>query len=122
MSPSNPTRRDDGIHEMYGQHCYRAMAVATIEATVLDAADSIFLPAHYTLGDVVVHEGKPFALTELVSYEGLYCQAVDPRDRIVAHGVVEQVDDASCRLVVGAAGHSDGGFLRLFRAGSRSTP
>jgi len=125
----HPTRRDDEIDETYGQHTYRALGVATIEAQVMDAEDSIFLPARYALRDVVVREGRslrPFdkaqgglrsgqawEIATLVSFEGLYCQAADPGDRIVARGVVEQVDDGSCRLVVGAAGLPDGGYLKL---------
>lgn len=98
------------IQEAYGQHHYRAVGVATIEATVVDATDGIFLPAGYALADIVLGEGQQRQITELVSYEGLYCQAVDPGDRIVARGEVEQVDGGPCRLVVGAAGLSDGGF------------
>jgi predicted nucleotidyltransferase len=133
----HPTRRDDEIDETYGQHTYRALGVATIEAQVMDAEDSIFLPAHYALADVVVREGRFLRsfdpstklragsaqdrlglgqapqITELISYEGLYCQAVDPGNRIVARGVLEQIDDGPCRLVVGAAGLPDGGFMRL---------
>ncbi len=108
----HPIRRDEEIQEAYGQHHYRAVGIATIEATVVDATDSIFLPASYAVADVVLREGQERQITELVSYEGLYCQAADPGDRIVARGVVEQVDEGSCRLVLGAAGPSDGGFLQ----------
>ncbi len=108
----HPTRRDDEIQETYGQHRYRSVGVATIEATVADGADSIFLPACYTLADVRIREGGHWPITELVSYEGLYCQAADRGDRIVASGVIEQVDDGPCRLVVGAAGLPDGGFVK----------
>ena len=110
----HPTRRDEEIQEAYGQHRYRAVGVATIEATVADAADSIFLPACYALADVTIREGAQRQIMELVSYEGLFCQAADPGDRIVASGVIEQVDDGPCRLVVGAAGLLDGGFLKPF--------
>ncbi len=109
----HPTRRDEEIQEAYGQHRYRAVGVATIEATVADAADSIFHPACYALADVTIREGGQWPIMGLVSYEGLYCQAADPGDRIVASGVIEQVDDGPCRLVVGAAGLSDGGFLKV---------
>ena len=112
----HPTRRDDEIQEAYGQHRYRSVGAATIEATVADAADSIFLPACYTLANVSFREGQQWQMTELVSYEGLYCQAADRGDRIVASGAVEQVDDGPCRLVVGAAGLPDGGFLKRLRA------
>jgi predicted nucleotidyltransferase len=117
----HPTRRDDEIDESYGQHTYRALGVATIEAKVVDAKDASFLPSCYALADVVVREGgflrqgsgQAPGVTTLVSFEGLYSEAVDRGDRIVARGVVEQIDDGLCRLVVGAAGLSDGGYLKL---------
>jgi predicted nucleotidyltransferase len=118
----HPTRRDDEIQEVYGQRHYRTVGVATIEATVVDATDSIFLPAHYTLADVVIREQQQLQITEVISYEALYCQAADPGDRIVARGVVEQVDDGPCRLVLGAAALSDGGSLRLRRTHSQPAP
>lgn len=96
--------------------------VATIEATVVDATDSIFLSAHYTLADVVIREQQQLQITEVISYESLYCQVADPGDRIVARGVVEQVDDGPCRLVLGAAGLSDGGSLRPRRTYSQPAP
>ena len=111
----HPTRWDDETVETYGQHRYRAVGVARIEATVADAADSIFLPACYTLANVSFREGQQRQMTEVISHEGLYCQAADRGDRIVAYGAVEQVDDGRCRLVVGAAGLPDGGFLKLLR-------
>ncbi|MBI3779613.1 MAG: DUF1464 family protein [candidate division NC10 bacterium] len=96
--------------------------VATIEATVVDATDSIFLSAHYTLADVVIREQQQLQITEVISYESLYCQVAEPGDRIVARGVVEQVGDGPCRLVLGAAGLSDGGSLRPRRTYSQPAP
>lgn len=111
----HPTRRDDEILECYGRHQYTPIGIATIEATVADASDSIFLPASYALADVAIHEGRHWDIAELVSFEGLYCEAAGPGDRIAARGVVEQVDHGSCRLVVGTTGLPDGGFLRPIR-------
>jgi hypothetical protein len=111
----HPTRRDDEIGEEYGSVAYRPVGVATVEATVADASDSIFLPARYALGDVTVREGPPCDLRELISYEGLYCHAADAGDRIVARGMIEQIDQGPHRLVVGAAGVADGGYITLLR-------
>jgi len=108
----HPTRRDDEILESYGRHQYTSVGVATIEATVADASDSIFLPASYALADVAIREGQRWDITKLVSFEGLYCEAADRGDRVAARGAVEQVDRGPCRLVVGAAGLADGGFVR----------
>lgn len=111
----HPTRRDDEILEAYGDRRYRPVGSATIEATVSDARESLFLPAVYRLADVAFKEGGPFPVEELVCFEGLYCQIADPGDRILACGGVEEEAGGSCRLVVGSAAIRDGGFVRVQR-------
>mgnify|MGYP005847841985 CR=1 FL=1 len=116
----HPTRRDDEITEEHGDRRSKSVSVATIEATVVDATESLFLPAVYSLTDVKVVEacpelaegGVPFKIQELHSFEGLYGQIADPGDRILARGEVEEVNGESYRLVVGSASSPDGGFVR----------
>ncbi len=111
----HPIRREEEIQEAYGQSHYRAAGSPRSRQpwSMLPTASSCGPATRWP--DVVLRKGQRRQITELVSYEGLYCQAVDPGDRIVARGVVEQVDEGSCRLVVGAAGLSDGGFLKPLR-------
>jgi len=51
----------------------------------------------------------------LVSFEGLYCNAADPGDRIVARGEVETATGAAQGLILGAASLPDGGFVTVTR-------
>jgi predicted nucleotidyltransferase len=113
----HPTRADGEIHEEYGDRRYRARGAATIEATVVEASEALFLPAIYRLGDVRGIEGAASDVETLVSFEGLYCDAADPGDRILARGHVETATGAAPRLVVGAASLTDGGFVKISQRG-----
>ncbi|MFN3475974.1 MAG: nucleotidyltransferase domain-containing protein [Candidatus Methylomirabilales bacterium] len=125
----HPIRRDEEITEEYGGHRSRSVGAATIEATVTDATESLFLPAVYRLTDVKVVEacpepvegGSPFKIQELHSFEGLFGQIADPGDRILARGVVEEVN-GSYRLVVGSASLPDGSFIRKISQRSAKSP
>jgi hypothetical protein len=109
----HPTRSDEEIREAYGGHRWRKVGVATIEAVVADATESIFLPAVYRVADVRFLDGEPREIREVISFEGLYCQAAEPGERVVAAGEVEEDENRACRLVVGAAGAPGGGSIRL---------
>ncbi len=111
----HPTRLDDEIREGYGHHRYRGIGLATIEATVTDATESIFLPAVFGVDDVTFIEGRSRRVREVISFEGLYCHVADQGDRILAAGHVEEREDGSCRLVVGSAALRDGGFMLRVR-------
>jgi len=111
----HPTREDGEILEEYGDRRYEARGAATVEATVVETSEALFLPAIYRLDDVRVIEGAASDVETLVSFEGLYCNAADPGDRIVARGEVETATGAAPRLVVGAASLPDGGFVKVTR-------
>jgi predicted nucleotidyltransferase len=105
------TRRDSELSEVYGQRRYQLMGVATIDATIRDASESLFLPAVYALSDARSEEGTPVPVGSLVSYEGLFADFADAGDRIRARGGLEQISDGSSRLVVGTAALPDGGWI-----------
>jgi len=111
----HPTRSDAEIGETYGAHRYRAAGVLTIEATLADTREAMFLPAAYGLTEVVTRTGEASPIAELVSHEGLFGDFGDPGDRIVARGAVEVRDGVPHRLVLGAAAVPDGGSLTLLR-------
>jgi len=111
----HPTREDGEILEEYGDRRYEARGVATIEATVAEVSDALFLPAIYRLAEVQIIEGDASDIGTLVSFEGLYCNAADPGDRILARGQVETADGIAPRLLVGTAGLQDGGFVKVYR-------
>jgi predicted nucleotidyltransferase len=109
----HPTRTDAEIGEEYGRERYRTLGSATIEASVTDATESIFLPAVYRVAGAVDAGGAPVPVAEVVSFEGLYGQLADRGDRVLASGQLEQRQDGACRLVVGSAGPGGGGFIRV---------
>lgn len=113
----HPTRANGEIREAYGDRRYEAKGAATVEATVLETSEALFLPAIYRLGDVRCVEGAANDVETLVSFEGLYCDAADPGDRILARGQVETATGAAPRLVVGAASLKDGGFVKIVHKG-----
>jgi predicted nucleotidyltransferase len=111
----HPTRSDGEIAEAYGEHRYRAVGPATVEATVSDATESVFLPAVYRVADVRVLEGASHPVSEICSFEGLFCQIADAGDRIVATGGLEAREDGAGRLIVGTAAVPGGGAIRVLR-------
>lgn len=120
----HPTRRDEEIREEYGDHIYRDRGVVRVTATVMDASESMFLPAIYRLADVTILERDiegavgDIAVGEIVSYEGLYCEVADAGDKIEAHGKLEQIDDGqSYRLVVGAMMLKGEGYIKPLLGG-----
>ena len=111
------TRTDDEITEVYGERIFRGQGAAEIEATVTNSSGSLFLPAVYRVNDVKVLSGDPAGcqVDEIVSYEGLYCDAADAGQSIRAHGKLETVNGELRRLVVGTTGVPGGGSIRLTR-------
>jgi len=99
----HPTRTDAEITEQYGEHIYRGRGAARIQAVVVEAGESLFLPAVYRVGDVRVLDGAPEAVEvrEVVACEGLYCDVADAGQEIEALGKLESVDGEPRRLVIG---------------------
>ncbi|MCR4408294.1 MAG: hypothetical protein NUW24_15475 [Anaerolineae bacterium] len=104
----HPTRRDEEIREQYGDHIYRGRGAMRIAATVIDASESMFLPAVYHIANVTILERSvedligEVEITEIVSYEGLFCEVAETGDEVEVYGKLEQIDDGrTCRLVVG---------------------
>jgi predicted nucleotidyltransferase len=111
----HPTRSDEEITEAYGEARYRAIGPATVDATVTDATESVFLPAVYRVADVRVVEGEARAVGEIRSFEGLFCQLADRGDWVRATGRLEAREDGVARLVVGTAAVPGGGVMRVLR-------
>jgi predicted nucleotidyltransferase len=111
------TRTDEEITEVYGDHIYRGQGPAEIEAVVSDSQESLFLPAVYRVQDVRVLSGGPTArqVSEIVAYEGLYCDVATAGEAVRAHGKLESVNENPYRLVVGTTGIPGGGYIRPIR-------
>ena len=79
--------------------------------------NSIFLPAIYRVAEVQVLEGEPAAaeVSEVVPYEGLFCDIADAGQAVEVYGKLETVNSAPQRLVVGATQPASG-TIRPLRA------
>jgi predicted nucleotidyltransferase len=111
----HPTRADEEIREGYGDRRYAPLGRAVVEARVTDAGEAMFLPAVYRVADVRWLEGPPGPLDEVVSFEGLYCDAAESGERILVTGHLEAEQVGGRRLVVGSGFLPDGGTLRVLR-------
>ena len=111
----HPTRADSEIHEAYGDRWWSSLGRAVVEARVTDAAKAMFVPAVYWVADVRWIEGEPGPLEQVVAFEGLYCNAAERGERILATGHLEGERGGGRRLVVGSGFLPDGGGLRVVR-------
>ena len=138
----HPTRRDHEIKEDYGSLTYKAEGIAKIRAIVVDAGESIFMPAVYKISDVEMLEGNEetqprssihhlageardvemlegnektrHLIKEIVSYEGLYRDVVDSNQKVEARGKLESVNNQSryYRLVIGTTMLDGEGYIK----------
>jgi predicted nucleotidyltransferase len=109
----HPTRADGEIRETYGDRRWTPLGRAVVEARVVDAGESLFLPAVYRVADVRWLEGGPGQLDEVVSFEGVYGGAAEEGEVILVTGHLEAERAGARRLVVGSGFLPDGGSLRV---------
>jgi uncharacterized protein len=100
----HPTRDDGEISETYGDNIYTRIGQVTGTATVMDSSESIYLPASYRISRCEM-EG----VTEIVSFEGLYCNVFAKGDRVQFNGILEEVSGKNPhkRVIIGGAGSPD---------------
>lgn len=100
----HPTRRDEEISETYGDNIYTRIGQVTGTATVMDSSESIYLPASYRISRCEM-EG----VTEIVSFEGLYCNVFAKGDRVQFNGILEEVSGKNPhkRVIIGGADSPD---------------
>jgi predicted nucleotidyltransferase len=111
------TRTDEEITEGYGNRIYRSQGAAEIEAVISDSQESLFLPAIYRVEAVRVLSGGRTAreVSEIVAYEGLYCDVGAAGEAVRVYGKLESVNEESYRLVVGTTAIPGGGHIRRIR-------
>jgi predicted nucleotidyltransferase len=82
------------IGEVYGEVLYRNVGYARVKAEVEDDSEAIFTPCSYTVRNVTVLEGTcEYAIKEVVSFRGRFCEQARTGEVIVAQGKVERVID-----------------------------
>ncbi len=102
----HPVRTDDEITEEYGDNTYRRIGEVSGRARVADSSESIYLPAIYRVEDVVSDEAEATDVTEIVSYEGIFCDMFEEGETLEFGGALESVEGkrSHLRVVVGGAG------------------
>jgi len=102
----HPVRTDDEITESYGDFTYKQEGMVTGRATIADSSESIYLPAIYIVENVETERGPEAEITEIVSYEGLFCDMFEEGEIVEFGGVLERVEgkQSHLRVVVGGAG------------------
>ncbi len=111
----HPVKADWEVKEAYGDRKLKGEGIVEAEATILDASESIFLPAVYRIGEVKVSAGPEAGeIVELVSFEGLYGGIFAEGERVKVRGLLERVESLKDdvvyrRILVGsrAAGGRD---------------
>jgi predicted nucleotidyltransferase len=105
----HPTRTDEEILETYGAETYTALGTVEVSATIADDREGLFVPASYRLQDATVHEGPSDApaISEVVSFEGIFAGCASQGDSVRIRGTLEAVRDSKTgktrhRIVIGS--------------------
>ena len=104
----HPVKLENEVDEKWEDKIHKPLGLIRARATVVDASDSLFMPATYVIEDVEVLKGrKPHLdITRVVSYEGLYIDIAGPGDRIEVFGKLEEIhdlrkDEKYCQITIG---------------------
>jgi len=108
----HPVRTDAEITEEYGDLRYTQAGPVEGGAVIEDSSESIYLPAIYRVSEVEL-KGLIVEVSEIASYEGLFCDMFEPGDVVEFRGALEHVTGRRSfdRVVVGSAG-SLPGYIR----------
>ncbi len=91
----NPVRMDGEIMNQYGAETYSPVEVVEFTATIMEDEANLFTPARYLVGDINMEEGyaELSALTEIVTFEGVFASVFHKGDRVRIRGMVEAIRD-----------------------------
>jgi len=104
----HPVKIENEITEKYGDQLYSPIGQVTIEAEVSENINSLFLPASYQIDKVKYLEDIPLCdVTEVVTYESLYCSIAEKGEKIQAKGKLEKIKETKTgrehyRVIVGS--------------------
>lgn len=110
----HPVKVEEEVRGRFEDWTFKKLGLVEIEAKVKDSSEALFMPAVYAVEDVEVVEGpgEAYEVVEVVSYEGLYMDVVEPEERVGVRGKLEKALGASgksyLRVLVGSP--EAGGF------------
>ena len=105
----HPVRDGQDLHGRYGETIFHPLETVTMKAEIRGVNEAIFLPAIYEVEKSVrLGTGRSLGVTQLASYEGLYCDVFKRGDTVIARGLLEKVIDRRRgktwkRLLIGSA-------------------
>jgi predicted nucleotidyltransferase len=115
-------RMDGEIMNQYGAETYSPVEAVEFTATIIEDEENLFVPARYLVGDINMEEGYTElpALTEVISFEGVFAAVFNKGDRVRIRGMVEAVRDENENIlrnhvIVGTLS-SQGWIVRLTSA------
>lgn len=90
-----PVRMDGEIMNQYGSETYSPVETVEFTATIMEDEANLFVPARYFVGNISMEEGNTElpALTEVVSFEGVFSAVFNKGDHVRIRGMVEAIRD-----------------------------
>ena len=97
----SPVRMDGEIMDQYGAETYSPVESVQFTATIMEDDDNLFVPAHYLVGDITIEEGDTElpALTEVLSFEGIFSAVFNRGDQVRIRGIVEAIRDTAGNVI-----------------------
>jgi predicted nucleotidyltransferase len=91
----SPVRMDGEIMNQYGAETYSPVESVEFTATIMEDEANLFVPARYLVGDIKMEEGYAElpALTEVISFEGVFSAVFHKGDKVRIRGMVEAIRD-----------------------------
>jgi len=96
-----PVRMDGEIMNEYGAEIFSPVEAVEFTATIMEDETNLFVPAHYIVGEITMEEGYTElpAVTEVVSFEGVFAAVFHKDDRVRIRGMVEAIRDNNDNLI-----------------------
>jgi predicted nucleotidyltransferase len=97
----SPVRMDGEIMDEYGAENFSPVEAVQFTATIMEDETNLFVPAQYLVGDIRMEEGYSElpAVTEVVSFEGVFAAVFHKGDQVRVHGMVEAIRDRNGNLI-----------------------
>ena len=115
----NPVFSPNDIQEIYGKYRCKPIGIVEGEATVIDASESIFVPARYLVEDVKLNKKGQFDdVKEVISYDRDYGDIAFDGDQILIRGKLERVEHLHNgtifhRIVIGSIEGEGTDFIKI---------
>jgi predicted nucleotidyltransferase len=97
----SPVRMDGEIMNQYGSETYSPVESVEFTATIMEDEANLFVPTRYLVGDIKMEEGYTElpALTEVISFEGVFSAVFHKGDKVRIRGIVEAIRDESGNVI-----------------------